>query len=95
MSDQAELFNASKYDDGRKKRKNPQRHTNKGAVQVPHEEPWLLMSNRSGHVGWHLPRVSNQYGSIVCWCGYIGHPIYPRPEQMVVCEDCRTERDEY
>jgi hypothetical protein len=94
MSEQETLFNPSDFDDGRKKRKSPQRHTNKGAVMVPHEEPWLLMTNRSGHVGWHLPKVSNPYGSIICWCGYIGRPIYPRPPTMVVCVDCVAERDE-
>jgi hypothetical protein len=88
-SDQQALFDAAQYDDGRTKRKVGVRRTNASAVAEERVEPWLLLTNRAGKTGDHLPQIAdNGYGTTVARCGFVGRPVVPQPGQMVRCAAC-------
>jgi len=83
------LFDPSLYGES-----NNHSHTIADEVVVvvePYQEPWVLLANRRGVTGFHLPQAVDEYSTTHTLCGAKGHSVTP-PETMVRCSECERLR---
>jgi hypothetical protein len=83
------LFDADAYGEATTKRRS--RVTNADEHVEPFTEPWVLLANRHGVLGFHVPKHVDHYSTAHTLCGLQGHVVEP-PDQMVRCVDCEIRR---
>ena len=57
----------------------------------PLSPPWVLLANRHGVIGFHIPESVTEYSTTFALCGAKGHSVTP-PETMVRCSECERLR---
>lgn len=70
------------------------RRTRRGANQPtvePTVEPWVLLADTNGILGWHVPKHVNEFATATTLCGLQGH-VVESPPQMVRCAECATNK---
>ena len=50
--------------------------------------PWVLLADRHGVKGFHVPKHTDKYSTVTALCGIIGHAVQPPPNKMVRCTSC-------
>jgi hypothetical protein len=83
------LFDADAYGEATTPR--AKRATNAVEKVEPFATPWVLLANRGGVIGFHVPKHVDQYATAHTLCGLQGHIVEP-PDQMVRCIDCEMRR---
>ena len=79
------LFDPTPYGEGKAAR-NTSRPDSQKVEPLVH--PWVLVSNRQGVQGFHIPKHIDKYSTCVTLCGKQGHVVVPPPTQMVRCVEC-------
>jgi hypothetical protein len=92
MSDLNEdwLFDPTLYGDATGVRRK--RATNANATVEPLVSPWVLLSNRGGVIGFHVPKHVDRYSTAHALCGVQGHVVPAPSRDMVRCPDCEMRR---
>lgn len=83
MSSEA-LFDASVYGEARP----PRKRTTSAVAPEPLVYPWVLIADRIGVQGFHVPKNTDKYSTTVTLCGKVGRIVLPNPKQMVRCPEC-------
>jgi hypothetical protein len=60
-------------------------------IVEPYESPYVLLANRHGVIGFHIPESVTEYSTTFALCGAKGHSVTP-PETMVRCSECERLR---
>jgi hypothetical protein len=84
----ASLFDASSYGE----EKPPRKQTVSAAPVEELVHPWVLLADRLGVQGFHIPRNTDKYSTTVALCGRVGRIVLPKPKQMVRCDECNKLR---
>ena len=50
--------------------------------------PWVLLADRHGVKGFHVPKNTDKYSTVTALCGIEGHAVLPPPNNMVRCASC-------
>jgi hypothetical protein len=78
------LFDPEPYGEETQRR----RRERQGVDVEPFTEPWLLLANRGGVVGFHIPlHIDPKLSTVYSLCGLQGHVVEP-PTSMVRCSEC-------
>jgi hypothetical protein len=89
MSSEA-LFDASAYGE----EKAPRKRSESAAPPEPLVYPWVLIADRIGVQGFHIPKHTDKYSTTVTLCEKVGRIVLPNPAQMVRCVECDRLRKE-
>jgi hypothetical protein len=84
------LFDPTVY--GEVKDPRRKRGTNVAEHVEPLVPPWVLLANRHGVIGFHVPKAPPDHNAtVIASCGVKGHVVSP-PEKMVRCPGCEAEQ---
>jgi hypothetical protein len=90
MSDDGALFDADIYGEATTKRRRKMKDPSDDVEPIV--PPWVLLANRGGVIGFHVPKAPpDHYAVVHALCGVKGHVVVP-PEKMVRCLDCEIRR---
>jgi len=84
------LFDASPYGD----EKPPRKRSESAAPVEELVYPWVLLADRLGVQGFHIPQNTDKYSTTVALCGQVGRIVLPKPTRMVRCRECDRLRKE-